>query len=354
MTVRVLGAGLSGLSCAIHLTRTGREVEVNERRSGVGCHIQPNLQGIGFGGERARDFFGGCGLPQPKVVRKFTKVFFLTPERELSLNLAEPYNFVFRGGRDSLEYDLYRHALEAGVSFHFNSRKHPSEADVVATGPRRADAVAVGGAYENVNLPSDTMLMMFDDRFSPSGWYSYMLPLGDNLVEVVNCVPHPFTHKARELIEDAVKKRPFIRDLMADARLVYSIGGYGNAFIPKKASVGGRLYVGEAAGFQDPMMGFGIEYALRSGALAAKAIAEGLDYERLWRKEILPEMKKDIARRFVLSLFGSRLIEHLYRNVKSGQTVELPNPKVSGPAGKLLEEAFFRIGWTKKRILGSW
>ena len=354
MAVRVLGAGLSGLSCAINMARAGREVEVYERRPDVGDHIKPNLQGIGFGEERAREFLGRHGMPEPKKTRKFRKAHFLTPKRELTLNLPDPYTFVFRGGKDSLEYGLYEHALGLGVGFHFNAVKAEEDADVIATGPRRADVVAVGGAYENVNLPKDTMLLMFDDRFSPRGWYFYMLPIGPNLVEVLNCVPHPYTGQARRLFEDAVNERPFIRELMADARLAYSIGGCGNAFIPARASKDGRLYVGEAAGFQDPTMGFGIDYALRSGALAAQAITDGLDYESLWRKEILPEMKKDISRRFVLSLFGSRLIEHLYRNIKSGQTIKLPNPEMTGHVGRLLEEACFRIGLAKKRILGSW
>ena len=41
----------------------------------------------------------------------------------------------------------------------------------------------------------------------------------------------------------------------------------------------GRLYVGEAAGLQDPAWGFGLRYALESGALAARCLFEGTDYE---------------------------------------------------------------------------
>jgi len=37
----------------------------------------------------------------------------------------------------------------------------------------------------------------------------------------------------------------------------------------------GRLYVGEAAGLQDPAWGFGLRYALESGALAARCLLEG-------------------------------------------------------------------------------
>ncbi len=52
-------------------------------------------------------------------------------------------------------------------------------------------------------------------------------------------------------------------------------GGFGNVFAERTARKGRLLYVGEAAGFQDALFGFGMRYAMVSGALAARAWSNG-------------------------------------------------------------------------------
>ncbi len=56
-------------------------------------------------------------------------------------------------------------------------------------------------------------------------------------------------------------------------------------FAPPQAEEGGVLFAGDAAGFIDPFVGDGISLALRSGAMAAEALAE------VW------EGKRPVARR---------------------------------------------------------
>jgi flavin-dependent dehydrogenase len=56
------------------------------------------------------------------------------------------------------------------------------------------------------------------------------------------------------------------------------VGGYGNFSTQNVFVEDQRLYVGEAAGLQDLLWGFGIRIALRSGALAARCLMEGKDY----------------------------------------------------------------------------
>lgn len=354
MAVKILGAGLSGLSCAINLAGQGFDTVVFEKRPSVGCQIKPNLQGIGFGEEEIRESFRKLNLKPPSLKRKFSKVFFLTPKRVIRIRLPEPYHFVVRGGEESLEYGLCRQAQESGVEFSFNSRLQEKEADVIASGPKKADCVAYGGLFESTSFPADSMLIMFDDRFSPNGWYYYMVPYSKDLVEAVNCVPKPHAQKARHLFGEALKKRPLIRDFMEGARLSYSLSGYGNAFIPQRAVRDGRLYVGEAAGFQDPMMGFGMEYALKSGYLAAESITQKKDYELLWRTLLLPDLKCDVGQRFMLSVLGSRLIEFLYRNFEDECERTLYQTGSKGLAGAAATELLYRLGIARKSLLGYW
>ncbi len=44
--------------------------------------------------------------------------------------------------------------------------------------------------------------------------------------------------------------------------------------------------MGEAGGFQDALFGFGLNYALRSGVLAARSLLQGSSYGHLCRREL--------------------------------------------------------------------
>ena len=86
-------------------------------------------------------------------------------------------------------------------------------------------------------------------------------------------------------------------------------GGYANFRLPRTAVQGGHLVVGEQAGFQDALAGFGMRYAMRSGILAARSIIERVDYTALWRRELLPLLKTAVSNRFIFNSVG----EHGHR-----------------------------------------
>ena len=67
---------------------------------------------------------------------------------------------------------------------------------------------------------------------------------------------------------------------------------------------GKALKVGEAAGFQDYMLGFGMKFAITSSLLAAQAIAHGENYDMLWKKELLPKLELSLCNRFIYESAG--------------------------------------------------
>ena len=83
-------------------------------------------------------------------------------------------------------------------------------------------------------------------------------------------------------------------------------GGFANFRLPRTALQGGHPVVGEQAGFQDALAGFGMRYALRSGILAARSLLEGTDYTRLWRQELLPLLRTGVSNRFIFNNAGAR------------------------------------------------
>jgi flavin-dependent dehydrogenase len=64
--------------------------------------------------------------------------------------------------------------------------------------------------------------------------------------------------------------------------------------------------IGEQAGFQDPLAGFGMRYAFRSGLLAARSIIEGTDYGDLWRPELWALLRTGAVNRLLFNIAGER------------------------------------------------
>ncbi len=358
--VKILGAGLSGLTAAINLASAGRNVRVFEKRKRVGEQIYPNFQGLikTEPANSAREYFALLGLHPEKGFGKFelSKVRFLTRSRSILLSAKKKYTFVQRGSGSSLERALFSQAMSLGVKFEFNSKGATERnVQIVASGPKRADVAAFGAVYERNALDDGEFLMMFDDRYSPRGWYLYALPHLDGGMEIVNCAPQPNVPLVKKLFFRAIRERHELRDLVSGQKPVATFGGFGNVELPSSATVGGRLYVGEAAGFQDPFRGFGMSYALESGHLAADSIIHGSDYDALWKHELMPKLKLDFARRFVMSVLGDGFVELAMRKYSDGDEINFDRFVPSnGIAYGALVDSFYRAEILKKRTTGYW
>jgi digeranylgeranylglycerophospholipid reductase len=351
--VRVLGAGLSGLSLAVNLARNDVPVIVFEKRSSVGLQIHPNFQVLHSGGSTPEGYLKTLNLKPAFRRVSLGKVFFSARSRDLDLNLKHNIHFIQRGGRDSLEYGLYRQAVGLGVEFKFNQILPESEVRVVATGPKRVDAAGYGEVYETDAFDVEHFFMMYDDRYSPKGWYLYAVPY-DGRLAIMNCACQPYVGLLKPHLKKALAENKILKEAVAGKKPVGFMGGYGNVSIPKTAVIDGRVYLGEAAGFQDPFRGFGMEFALESGKMAADAIINNLDYDRLWKDEFMPQFKLDYSRRFFISLFGSRIVDLVYSRVKSGDTISFIRGDFPGFAGDALKTVFLNAELLKYRLTGRW
>ena len=153
-----------------------------------------------------------------------------------------------------------------------------------------------------------------------------------------------------------MKERKEIADVVDGRKKVASFAGSASARIPKSAFVGGKYYVGEAAGFQDPYMGFGIAYALRSGHLAAQAILSGgkEDYDTLWKREFGYYLRKDAAYRLVMEVLGDRAAEIMMSKYKDGARVDLSGAlPEKNAAYRAIVEGVALLAQVKGRVMGS-
>ncbi len=354
--IKISGAGIAGLTAAINLSEGGEKVQVYEARKGVGLRFHQNLQGLKVSGEGTDEYFRRMGVKSGIGCRNFSRMVFSTRKRDMTLNLSKPLPFVVRGGKDSLEYALYKEALSSGVEFTFNQKLPEPEANIVATGYKRCDMAAVGFVFEDTDFPRDQFFIMFDDRYSPKGWYSYILPVSATEIEFVNCVCQPHVPLLRKLTEKVMVERKILHDFLEGKKRIAEFGGVGGVDFPATAFREGRYYVGEAGGFQDPFMGFGINYAIETGKLAADAILQKGDYDKMWKERLMPRIKKEFARKFMMSVFGDALPEMLFRKFRDGDTIDF-NKAIPGKGSfvhRMLEGHLVGMEILKRKVTGYW
>jgi len=85
---------------------------------------------------------------------------------------------------------------------------------------------------------------------------------------------------------------------------------YVNFFLPKTAQENEKLFIGEAAGFQDLSLGIGLRYSIRSGMLASQSILHNVNFDPLWKNEFLEKFQTAALLRIALESAGERGISH--------------------------------------------
>jgi hypothetical protein len=213
---------------------------------------------------------------------------------------APIYYLVRRGNDDgTLDHGFLQQALEAGVEVRFEQRYPSDETCVVSSGPRAADVIAVGYLFQT--KMSDGAWICFNRELAPLG-YSYLL-VHRGRGTVASCMFADFKRKNHYLERTIEFFRERVGLRMEEPR---KFGGYGNYDVPGTAVQRGSLLLGERAGFQDPLAGFGIRYAIRSGILAVRSLLDGADYNSLWRRDLLDLLRTGLANRFFANVTGDR------------------------------------------------
>ncbi len=303
--IQIAGAGPAGLAAAITLARAGREVVVHEAHDEVGHRFQRDFQGLenwsspvdalsalkNMGLDcnfTAQAFAGGTAYDawdKPYPIHSDTALFYL----------------IERGpGPNSLDTGLLKQAQALGVDVRFNSRlKQLEGAGILAAGPKVPDAIAVGYHFET-DMP-DGYWVICDDELAPKG-YAYLLVMAGRGT-VKTCM---FSGFKQEKIYVEKTLQAFKRLVDLEMKNPVAHGGAGNFRIPDGAYSGIHPLVGEQAGFQDTLWGFGIRLALSSGILAAQSLLTGDNYDDLWKRQLRPQMQTAVVNRAFYSLLGNR------------------------------------------------
>lgn len=316
----IAGAGPAGLAAAITLAKAGRNVTVHEAQPEVGMRFQGDLQGLENWSSQTDilDEFSSYGLSLDfKRHSAISGTAFDAWGKSYSIKSQIPLFYTIeRGpGFDTLDNALLRQATSLGVKVQFNSRlKRLPGKGILATGPKRADAIAVGYHFKT-DLENGFWLIC-DDNLAPDG-YSYLLVLEGNGT-VKSCMFSDFKRE-KLYVERTIKAFEKLVGLKMENQIRH--GGFGNFNILESAQSGSHPIVGEQSGFQDTLWGFGIRFAVLSGVMAAKSLIEGKNYDQIWMERIRPALEVSVVNRAFYSLIGNRGYRWALRNFVSNDNV---------------------------------
>jgi len=174
------------------------------------------------------------------------------------------------------------------------------------------DFIAIGITFETES--EDKAIVAFSDEIAPKG-YAYLI-INGGLGTMATVIYKDFKNgnKYFRNMLDFFKsnKNLYIKN-------VKKFGGYGNFSIKDSNSYNEKIYIGESAGFQDFLWGFGLRYAVVSGYLAAMSIISGTDYDLLWKKEIRPMLETSLVNRYLFEKFGDTGYRYLARRFAKGE-----------------------------------
>jgi len=313
----IAGAGPSGLAAAIVLAKAGREVEVHEARPEVGARWKRGLQVIENFSEKkdVLEFLNESGIES---------VFWNSPVRTLALSDASarrvefadelPLGYYVKRGAapDALDGALLAQACASGAKVIFGSRVAPQEpCDIFAAGPKRIDGLGKEATFRT--SLSDRMSVILDPYLAPGG-YAYLFVVDGQATLGVALTER--YQKTDFYFDRTVERFQSIESVQIDgAEVSYS---YANFFLPGSLEVNGKKMVGEAAGFQDYLFGFGMRFAMTSGILAAQSLLGGEPYDVAWRRTLGPKAKVSLRNRFLYEK-GARVVPRLFIALGKGR-----------------------------------
>lgn len=313
-TVDVIGAGPAGLVAALNLAKAGIDVTLHEAAPSVGHRFHGDFQGIENWTTQTdvRDFLKRINVDVNFRFEPYRGGVFFSPNlQRREIRSREPlFYLVQRGGeKGCLDFGLFRQAKEAGVKVNFNSRSWSlDQGGIIAVGPRAADMIAKGVVFET--SLDDQAYAIVDDRLAPKA-YAYLL-VNQGRATLATVIATDFRN---EKIYFERTLDTFQKLVPMKMKKVREFGGYGNFFLRPTAVEGRKIYLGESAGFQDALFGFGMRYAMTSGFFAAQSIIQGANYDELWKQEILPLLRTSLSNRMIYELLGNPGYEYIAKRI---------------------------------------
>ncbi len=315
--INIVGAGPAGLTAAIVLAKHGYKTKVYEISSDVGHRMNGDFQGLENWSED-KDIImllKEIGIDVNFLCVPYYEGDIYAPKiAPLKIKSKRPIFYLVKRGSTNGSFDkgLKEQALSMGIELIFNSRINSAEEKTIfGTGSKRADFIATGIIFDTGT--ENLAVVLFNDEIAPKG-YAYLL------------INNGFGTMATVIYKDYKNTTKYFKNMInffqnnknIDIKNEKRFGGCGNFFIRDTNADDKKIYVGESAGFQDYLWGFGLRYAIVSGYLAAMSIIKGSDYDSLWKKEIKPMLETSLVNRYLIEKFGDLGYRYIAKKFAEG------------------------------------
>ena len=259
----IAGAGLSGLSAAYTLAKSGLDVLVYEKKSSPGHDKHPYSCAVkSVNGLNVLQEFASFDI-SIKTYEINPRVIKYSPNNQKNVGFKHYYLIGMGQSEHSLENQLYLKCLSENVKFKFNSPSQ--EADIIATGPKipLVNIHGYGTVFSHMKVDPEATYLIYNNDIAPKGYTYISTKNALTTVMAVSFDPPTFI-KMKEKFHKALHEFRPLKEMTTGATKKSEI--YGSAFYRKDPypylEKNGKLYVGEAAGLQDAARGFGIRGVL--------------------------------------------------------------------------------------------
>lgn len=339
--IRIKGGGIAGLTAALNLQKDGFDVEIHES----GKHCGKRNSGFQFLEnwtleKNVLDFLEEIHVDKNFYCKPWNSQEFLSPTSKSYVGKSdEALLYLVKRGpeEDSIDSSLERQTTNNGIRIIYQSNLDNKEADIIARGAGKPFAFCVKRKRFELERP-DVSIVLLDNTLSHNS-YSYFI-VNDGKAEIACCNPHcrkdcrqdheqraeiaccntPCPQDRKQRFETTVRKFEEILKTKIDKAKDFSdFVSFGN--YPEKRDItclnkcspttkkDNTYYVGEAAGFQDYLGGFGMVYAFQSGYYAAKSISEEIDYDELWKSGFQRQLRISLRNRILYDKLSNKDFE---------------------------------------------
>ncbi len=290
MKVAIIGAGLSGLSCAYELERRGIKPTIFEKRSQVG-------EATGFSGIWLKQIMRCNGNPHKylkekydfeiKPYSKLREVVINSPNKSTVINGNLGYTLIRGVSENSFEKQI-ESKINSPITFdrlvELDDIKEEFSHIVVATAtPIIAKKMDVWTdtfiAHARIatvlgEFKTDSVTIWFNEKYANKA-FGYLIPNSRTEATLVLLVNNIILKDLDYYWEQFISTENLEYKITQIDDIEHTCG-----FVnPHK--IDNLYFAGNAGGFTDDLIGIGTFNAMESGILAARSIAENSDYNRL-------------------------------------------------------------------------
>ena len=294
MRVAVIGAGIAGLSCAIVLEKNGILPTVFEKTSFIGEREQHVGAILNIMNRPVKDPLKYIKQTFDIEITPINTVNILThysPNQKTSIT----GNFGYFTKRDQEENSIKKQLFaqlkktEVLLNREVNYKQLIGEYDYVVAADGKPDIAEelgcwtdwirgyIKGAVIEGEFNPNELVIWLDQTYCKNG-YAYLTPFSSKKASISLYVPYTDVNEIDHYWDKFIQKEQ-IKSRIVETFKVYHCSGQ---VYPHR--VDNLFLAGNTGGAIDPFLGFGQIKSISMGGMAARAIIEGSDYEKLIRQ----------------------------------------------------------------------